>query len=148
MIAVGHHPIFMSPHLYHDTDSSLRFDEITGHLGGVLPQLIDARFDLYLCGHLHVYERSCHPRLTQVMTGGDGIAFPGALEKPNKYSIVAFDPPLPEELVHELIDFWQGLFQTDYELFRSILNGKERGQIRDVWSAYPRHTLTVPVDAK
>ena len=60
-----------------------------------------------------------------------------------RHRILVFDPPLPEELVYELIGFWQGLFQADYEPFRSILNGKERGQNRDVFYLVKRGGKTV-----
>ena len=48
------------------------------------------------------------------------------------HEIVAFEAPLPGELVGELIDFWQGLFQADYAPFRGILGGKGLGQNRDI----------------
>ena len=102
MVAVGHWPIFASRFVYFDTDSSLRYDELTNHPGILLPQLLEAEFDLYLCGHHHIYERSRHPRLMQVKTGSDGIAFKGMMRKPNRYAVLqdyrggytrfAFDP--------------------------------------------------------
>jgi len=45
---------------------------------------------------------------------------------------VAFQPPLPPELVRSLLEFWGRLFQTDYEPFRGMLSGGECEQNRDV----------------
>jgi 3',5'-cyclic AMP phosphodiesterase CpdA len=87
LVVVGHWPIFMSRFVYHDADSSLRFDELTGYPGELLPMLTEAGADLYLCGHHHVYERSRHPRLMQIMTAGDAIAWPDLMERPNKYRV-------------------------------------------------------------
>ena len=47
--------------------------------------------------------------------------------------ITVCQPPLPAALVDELLVFWQDIFQTDYRLFRSILNGDEREHNRDVF---------------
>lgn len=86
LVAVGHYPIFMSPWIYHNVDPSLGYNQQTREQGVLLPLLLEARVDLYLCGHLHVYERSRYRRLTQVMAGGDGVAFEGLLEQePSKY---------------------------------------------------------------
>ena len=46
--------------------------------------------------------------------------------------ITVFEPPLPGDLIQDLVDFWQGVFQTDYETMRGILNGREAGQNRDI----------------
>jgi len=46
--------------------------------------------------------------------------------------VIALKPPLPEELIHGLLEFWSNLFQTDYEPFRGILTGEECGHNRDV----------------
>ena len=87
LIVVGHYPIFMSPELYGTSDSSLCYNESTGEEGVLLPLLIEARVDLYLCGHLHIYERTRYGCLTQVMAGGDGMAYPNLWQyEPNKYS--------------------------------------------------------------
>jgi 3',5'-cyclic AMP phosphodiesterase CpdA len=89
LVAVGHYPIFMSPWIYHNVDPSLGYDEATQEPGVLLPLLLEAQVDLYLCGHLHVYERSRYKGLTQVMAGGHDVAFPGLLEEqPGKYSRV------------------------------------------------------------
>lgn len=45
---------------------------------------------------------------------------------------VACQPPLPPELIRNLLEFWGHLFQTDYEPFRGVLSGEETGQNRDV----------------
>jgi len=47
--------------------------------------------------------------------------------------ITVCQPPLPAALVDELLVFWQDIFQTDYRLFRSILNGDECEHNRDVF---------------
>lgn len=87
LVAVGHYPIFAAPWIYHNVDPSLNYNELTGEKGVLLPILLETRVDLYLCGHQHIYERTRYPRLTQVMTGGEGVAFAGLLEQaPNKYS--------------------------------------------------------------
>ena len=77
----------MSPAIYHNVDTSLHYDESSGQEGVLLPILLKARVDLYLCGHLHIYERTRYGRLTQVMAGANGIAFPDLLQQePNKYN--------------------------------------------------------------
>ena len=52
--------------------------------------LLDAGVDLYLCGHLHIYERTRYQRLTQVMAGApDKVPFKKLLsDPPNKHSRV------------------------------------------------------------
>ena len=82
LVVAGHYPIFASPWILHNVDSSLGYDEDTRAQGTLLPLLLQSRADLYLCGHQHVYERSRYRNLTQVMAGGDGIAFAGHLEQP------------------------------------------------------------------
>lgn len=85
-VVVGHYPIFMSPSLYHTVDASLLYDEETGEEGVLLPMLRAGKADLYLCGHLHIYERARFEGLTQVMAAGYGIAYPDLLEIPtNRY---------------------------------------------------------------
>ncbi len=81
VVVAGHYPIFMSPWILHNVDPSLGYDEEVRKQGVLLPLLLRARVDLYLCGHLHVYERSRYQGLTQVMAGGDGVAFQGYLEQ-------------------------------------------------------------------
>ncbi len=122
-IAVGHWPIFAPRTVYHDTDSSLRYDEMTKHPGVLLPQLIEARFDLYLCGHHHVYERSRHPKLMQVKTGANGIAFPGVMRRPNQY--------------FEKHDYRQGYTRFVYDPSANKIHGEAvalDGDIMDAWS--------------
>ena len=86
LIAVGHYPIFLSPDFYgRFSDSSLHYDERTGQEGVLLPILLKAGVDLYLCGHLHTYERTRHDRLTQVMAGAYGVAYPDLMPyQPNQ----------------------------------------------------------------
>ena len=89
LIVAGHYPIFLSPAIYNNADSSLRYDESTGEKGDLLPLLLEAQVDLYLCGHLHLYERTGYSRLIQVMAGAFGLAFPDLMQqKPNRYSKV------------------------------------------------------------
>ena len=86
IVAVGHYPIFMSPEIYGTSDSSLCYDEFTGQEGVLLPILLGAGVDFYLCGHLHIYERTRRGRLTQVMAGADGIAYRDLMQyKPNRF---------------------------------------------------------------
>ncbi|MCZ6678140.1 MAG: GNAT family N-acetyltransferase [Candidatus Poribacteria bacterium] len=40
--------------------------------------------------------------------------------------IIELEPPLPENLVDELTDFWEAIFETPYDGFRGILTGAER----------------------
>ena len=123
MIAVGHWPIFTSRNLYFDTDSSLRYDEITRHPGVLLPQLIEAGFDLYLCGHHHTYERLRHPKLMQVKTGADGIALPGLMRKPNRYSVIQ--------------DYRGGYTRFAYDAPANRIHGEAvafDGEVMDSWS--------------
>ena len=85
-IAVGHYPIFMRPRHAGGNDPSLYYNELTKETGVLLPMLLDAGVDLYLCGHHHVYERSRYQGLTQVMAGAADLAFDGLLDPPaNKY---------------------------------------------------------------
>lgn len=46
--------------------------------------------------------------------------------------IVEIEVPLQESLVDELVDFWQAIFKTSYEDFRSVLTGAECAQNRDI----------------
>ena len=87
VIAVGHYPIFLSPDFYgRFSDSSLCYDERTGQEGALLPILLEGEVDLYLCGHLHTYERTRYEQLTQVMAGAYGIAYPDLMPyRPNQY---------------------------------------------------------------
>ena len=76
LIVVGHYPIFLSPDFCgRFSDSSLHYDECTRQEGILLPILLKAGVDLYLCGHLHTYERTQYDRLTQVMAGAYGVAY-------------------------------------------------------------------------
>lgn len=87
LIAVGHYPIFLSPDFYgRFSDSSLHYDERTEQQGVLLPILLEGEVDLYLCGHLHTYERTRYGRLTQVMAGAYGVAYPDLMPyQPNQY---------------------------------------------------------------
>ena len=87
LIAVGHYPIFLSPDFYgRFSDPALHYDERTGQAGVLLPILLEGGVDLYLCGHLHTYERTRYGRLTQVMAGAYGVAYPDLMPyKPNQY---------------------------------------------------------------
>ena len=87
LIAVGHYPIFLSPDFYgRFSDPALHYDERTGQAGVLLPILLEAGVDLYLCGHLHTYERTRYGKLTQVMAGAYGVAYPDLMPyKPNQY---------------------------------------------------------------
>jgi 3',5'-cyclic AMP phosphodiesterase CpdA len=79
-VVVGHYPIFMAPGIAHDVDPSLRYDEENDDPGRLLPMLLAADVDLYLCGHLHIYERARYENLTQVVAGANRIAYEGLLE--------------------------------------------------------------------
>ena len=87
LIAVGHYPIFLSPDFYgRFSDPSLHYDERTGQEGVLLPILLEAGVDLYLCGHLHTYERTRYGKLTQVMAGAYGVAYPDLMPyQPSQY---------------------------------------------------------------
>ncbi len=74
-VAVGHYPIFLAAGVAFCVDSSLRYDEESGNPGRLLPILREAEVDLYLCGHLHVYERTRFENLTQVMAGANRLAY-------------------------------------------------------------------------
>ena len=47
--------------------------------------------------------------------------------------ITVCQPPLPAALIDELLVFWQDIFQTDYRMFRGILNGDELEHNLDVF---------------
>ena len=87
LIAVGHYPIFLSPDFYgRFSDSSLCYDERTGQEGVLLPILLEGGVDLYLCGHLHTYERTRYGKLTQVIAGAYRVAYPDLMPyQPNQY---------------------------------------------------------------
>ncbi len=126
-IAVGHWPIFMSKYVYHDTDSSLRYDELTGQSGVLLPMLTEARTDLYLCGHHHVYERSRHPQLMQVMTGADKIAWPGLMKRANRFRVAS--------------DYRIGYTRFAFDRQSNLIRGEAvalDGEIMDAWTQKPR----------
>ena len=85
-VVVGHYPIFLATDVAYCVDSSLRYDEETEDPGRLLPLLREHGVDLYLCGHMHVYERARFEALTQVMAGAPKIAYPGMLEmKPSRF---------------------------------------------------------------
>ncbi len=46
----------------------------------LLPILLVADVDLYLCGHLHIYERARYEKLTQIIGRANRIAYEGLLE--------------------------------------------------------------------
>ena len=87
LVAVGHYPIFLSPDFYgRFSDASLHYNERTGQEGVLLPILLEGGTDLYLCGHLHTYERTRYDQLTQVMAGAYGVAYPDMMPyQPNQY---------------------------------------------------------------
>ncbi len=86
-IVVGHYPIIVAPWL---VDHSILRDEEPGTSGLLLPMLLDAGVDLYLCGHLHAYERVRYKTISQVMTSASDIFFDEMGEKPSEYT-KAFD---------------------------------------------------------
>ena len=86
-LVVGHYPVLVSPWLLEH--SVLRGKE-PGDPGLLLPILLEAGVDLYLCGHLHAYERARCRTLTQVMTSASDIFFDDMDEKPGEFRI-AFD---------------------------------------------------------
>lgn len=86
-VAVGHYPIVVADWL---KEHSVLGDEEPGGRGLLLPMLLEAGVDLYLCGHLHVYQRSRVKSLTHVMASGSDSFFPEMREKPGEHS-VAFD---------------------------------------------------------
>ena len=45
---------------------------------------------------------------------------------------VKIEPPLPEDLIEELIDFWEAAFDTPFGHHRYILRGDERESNRDI----------------
>ena len=61
-------------------DETLRFDEERGDPGRLLPLLLQHEVDLYLCGHMHIYERARYQSLTQVQAGASRMAYEGLLE--------------------------------------------------------------------
>lgn len=79
-VVVGHYPIFMAPAMAHSVDASLRYDEENNAPGLLLPMLLAADVDLYLCGHLHIYERARYEKLTQIIGGANRIGHWGVLD--------------------------------------------------------------------
>ena len=86
-VVVGHYPVLVAPWLI---DHSVLRDEEPGDSGLLLPMLLESSADLYLCGHLHAYERSRLETVTQVMTSASNIFLDDMDEKPGEYRI-AFD---------------------------------------------------------
>jgi GNAT superfamily N-acetyltransferase len=58
-------------------------------------------------------------------------------------AITVCEPPLPQALSDELVHFWQDTFQTDYQAFRSVLNGEEREHNRDIFYLVQQRGQTV-----
>ena len=79
-MVVGHYPMFMAADVSHCVDETLRFDEERGDPGRLLPLLLQHEVDLYLCGHMHIYERARYQNLTQVQAGASRMAYEGLLE--------------------------------------------------------------------
>ena len=86
-VVVGHYPIIVAPWLL---EHSVLCDEQPGASGLLLPMLLDGGVDLYLCGHLHAYERARCKTMTQVMTSASDLFFPEMREKPGEFT-KAFD---------------------------------------------------------
>ena len=86
-VVAGHYPILVAPWLL---EHSVQRDEAPGGPGPLLPILLEGGVDLYLCGHLHAYERARHGTLTQVMTSASDIFFDDMEKKPGEHRI-AFD---------------------------------------------------------
>jgi hypothetical protein len=86
-IVVGHYPIIVAPWC---VDHSILRDEEPGTSGVLLPMLLDAGVDLYLCGHLHAYERVRYKTMSQIMTSASDIFFPDMGEKLSEHT-QAFD---------------------------------------------------------
>jgi predicted phosphodiesterase len=86
-VVVGHYPILVAPWLL---EHSVLRDEQPGESGLLLPMLLDGGVDLYLCGHLHAYERAQCKTMTQVMTSASDIFFPDMRERPGEFT-KAFD---------------------------------------------------------
>ena len=85
-VAVGHYPIVLASWLYNSADPSLLYNEDSGEQGDLLPLLLEARVDLYLCGHLHAYERDRYKQLTQVMASTSYLFLEDMRSKPGKHT--------------------------------------------------------------
>ena len=86
-VVVGHYPVLVAPWLL---DHSVRRDEGGGDTGLLLPMLLEGGVDLYLCGHLHAYERARCETVTQIVTSASDIFFEDMDKQPGEYRI-AFD---------------------------------------------------------
>ena len=82
-VVVGHYPILTASWLY-DIDAAVG-------QGALFSMLVDAGVDLYLCGHLHAYERARNRRLTQAMAGPPEIAYAHLRVKPPGKDSKVFD---------------------------------------------------------
>ena len=113
-IVVGHYPIFTASWLY-DIDAAVK-------QGALLPMLLDGGVDLYLCGHLHAYERARYRGITQIMAGAPEIAYAHMREKPlGKHS--------------KVFDERQGY--VDFTLGDSSIRGEAvslDGEVMDQWT--------------
>ena len=86
-VVVGHYPIIVAPWLLKHSRGA---GQKPGASGLLLPMLLDGGVDLYLCGHLHAYERAQYKTMTQVMTSASDIFLPDMREKPGEFT-KAFD---------------------------------------------------------
>ncbi len=48
------------------------------------------------------------------------------------HTVTAIEVPLPDVLKEELIDFWQGVFETSYDGFRAVFDAKEKDYNHDI----------------
>lgn len=82
-VVVGHYPTIVAPWL---VEHSVLRNEEPDTSGLLLPMLIDAGVDLYLCGHLHAYEQARYKTVSQVMASASDIFFPDMGEKPSEHT--------------------------------------------------------------
>ena len=47
--------------------------------------------------------------------------------------VTRIEPPFPEDLTEELLDFWETIFEIPCDGYRSILNGLERDNNHDIF---------------
>lgn len=47
--------------------------------------------------------------------------------------VTRIEPPFPEDLIEELLDFWEAIFEIPCDGYRSILNGLERDNNHDIF---------------
>ena len=83
-VVAGHFPVFAAQ-IFAERWPTLGYDEKRRSKGDLLPLMERAGVDLFLCGHLHTYERCRRQSLTQIIAGGADIFDLVLRQPPSKF---------------------------------------------------------------